>query len=57
MNSPLPAMITMAVVVCVVLLLIVGGKIERSRIYDNCMTESSQMILADARTKCKEIVK
>lgn len=57
MDSPLPAMITMAVVVAVVLLLIAGGKVERIRIYDKCMAESGQMILAEATAKCKEVIK
>lgn len=41
----------------IMILVIVGGKIETSRIYNNCLDKNGTMLYTDAVKHCKEIVK
>lgn len=41
----------------IVLLVVVGGKMETSRIYNNCLDKNGSMVYTDAVKHCKEIVK
>ena len=40
-----------------ILVLLVGGKIEMSRIYKNCLASNGTLVYTDAVKHCKEIVK
>lgn len=57
MDYSMSVLVFVAAVLTSIALLLGGIKVERMRIYDKCMAESSQMILAEATAKCKEIVK
>jgi hypothetical protein len=41
----------------IILLIVVGGKMETSRIYNNCLVNNGTMVYTDAVKHCKEIVK
>lgn len=44
-------------IAAIVLLVIVGGKMETSRIYNKCLDKNGTMLYTDAVKHCKEIVK
>ena len=44
-------------IAAIVLLVIAGGKMETSRIYNNCHDKNGAMLYTDAVKHCKEIVK
>ncbi len=44
-------------VFAMVALLMVGGKLEEKRIYDNCLENNKTMVHQDAVKLCKEIIK
>ena len=41
----------------ILFILIIGGKFEANRIFDNCMENNKTMIHQDAVKLCKDIVK
>jgi len=41
----------------IIILVIVGGKLETSRIYNKCLASNGTMMYTDAVKHCKEIVK
>ena len=41
----------------IVLLIVIGGKLEKMRIYNNCLDKNVTMLYTDAVKLCKEIVK
>ena len=38
-------------------LIMMGGKMENERIYENCLTTNSSMVYNDLTKMCKELVK
>jgi len=41
----------------IVFLIVIGGKLEKMRIYNNCLDKNGTMLYTDAVKLCKEIVK
>ena len=44
-------------IAAIVLLIVIGGKLEKMRIYNNCLDKNGTMLYTDAVKLCKEIVK
>jgi hypothetical protein len=45
------------IIASIILLVLIGGKIEKLRIYNNCLDKNSTLVYTDAVKHCKEIVK
>jgi hypothetical protein len=41
----------------IILLVLIGGKMEKLRIYNNCLDKNGTLLYTDAVKLCKEIVK
>ena len=45
------------IIASIILLVLIGGKMEKLRIYNNCLDKNGTLVYTDAVKHCKEIVK